>query len=117
LFSTEMPVLIGVIASLAKNRTVEGLRAAKEAVSTRWQKLVEFAKNAPAAAYYKQVVAEETMLAKLNEGKIKLIQEEMAKSEERRIKYAEKYAKMQGKSNQRNMVGQIQLNPQLAIAA
>ena len=44
-FGTEKLMLAGSIASLAKNKTVEGLRSAKEAIGSRFGKLVEFGKN------------------------------------------------------------------------
>lgn len=49
-FGNEKSMMVGLIASLAKNRTAEGLQSAKESIGNRFQKITEYGKNAIANA-------------------------------------------------------------------
>ena len=89
-FATEKMLLAGTIASLAKNKTVEGfqtakegLKSAKEAISSRFTKLIEWGKNAYALAKFKGAEARMDHHAYYHDRAFEKMQAQIARMESR----------------------------------
>ena len=78
---TEGALLAGALASLAQNKTMEGLATVKESVKTRWSKLLEFGKSTIRSA---EIAKQEALLnykSQMNERKQKSLETRVAKNE------------------------------------